>query len=133
MCSGRYSASDGATVCSPCVAGRYSVAGSAVCSPCPLGTYQPATGAFACVECAANTYLDTSGATAASQCLACPPLAPLSPAASSSAVQCVPPQCPDGSFTPVGQLPCSAPCPRGRFCSGGVQSECPRGTASSAV
>lgn len=55
------------TVCEPCPAGTYSVAGSSVCEKCPTGQYNPLTGQSACVDCPANA-TSNEGAADVSQC-----------------------------------------------------------------
>ena len=71
---GTHAAEEGATsaaVCQLCEAGTASGAGASTCTVCPSGTYTVAAGAAACSECIGGTFSGEEGATSAAACQLC--------------------------------------------------------------
>ena len=56
-------------ICTPCVAGHFSVGGDDICRPCPTGSFNAALGASLCYPCAVDTFAHHPGST---QCESCP-------------------------------------------------------------
>jgi IPT/TIG domain/Tyrosine-protein kinase ephrin type A/B receptor-like len=119
--AGTYSAGAGASVCTPCPAGWYSLAGQSSCSACIAGTFSvqqlnPSTGAIiagatACTNCSAGY---VSIGTGSAQCTACEP----------------------GRFTDTGALTYCEECKAGTYASGTASSSCdacPTGSVASSL
>ena len=85
----------GATACTDCVPGAYSLLSNSssssssrmLCAPCPQGTAQPDYNAAACAACAPGAYAPGSGYAA---CLACPPDTYLPDAGGTACLGCPP-------------------------------------------
>ena len=152
---GTWSSSSGSSssVCTPCVAGTYSVtpaaSSAAACVSCPIGTASAAVGASnssVCVQCAPGTIAASAGATSCSacaagfyaastgnsQCTACAPGTVSPSAGAQSAAACV--ACAAGYYSAAAgaSLPC-AQCPAGTYAlsaGSAACTSCPPGTYS---
>ena len=121
--AGRY---DNGSICTPCSAGTYSVAGSTSCTTCPVGTYSYDEAPNACTPCDLGTYSSTTGT--ANSCTACPAGSYSSTVGSSSCTTCpagsyssiigatsktVCTPCELGTYSPAGSSTCLSSCPEG--------------------
>lgn len=107
----------GASECSPCGLGMYSVSPSRVCEQCPQGTFwdNVSTANTACTACPPGKYSDFKS----SLCYPCPPGHYSNP----PNVGCTP--CGPGQYADTGSQSRCKDCPAGNFSNQPVNTDCP--------
>jgi hypothetical protein len=102
----------GATTCTPCNSGFYSLGGVVECAPCPPGQFST-SGQSACIACEAGKWAATSGSSSCTPCA-------LGYDSREGAAECAQA---DSGFFLVGGV--TTPCPANSECGGGTAMPIP--------
>ena len=133
-CDAGYFSLSASTECSSCLPGKSSLSGQPLCQPCEGGRFSGANASSSCSECAAGRFSSSEGATSCSLCSAgtfqgasgqqkCEPCGTGKFAAAAASSSCS--ECPIGQDAAPGSPMCDLAAPGYFLGIGGVSTLCP--------